>query len=449
VIVDPPTADTASRPREPSAVARDLQRRAHAAIPGGAHTYAKGDDQYPSIAPPVLVRGRGARVWDVDGNQFVEYGGGLRANVLGHAHPEVVDAVQRTAALGTNFVRPTALEVEAAEDLLDFIGRPSWMAKFTKNGSDADDAAVRLARAVTGRTRIAQCSDHPFYSVHDWFIGTTEMDAGIPREVADLTVGFRYGDLEDLERVLAAGDVAAVVMEAAKYEDPPEGYLAGVRAACDRWGAMFVLDEMVTGLRWPDRTAMQHYGAEPDLVTFGKALGNGFAVSALVGRAEHMRLGGLDHEHDRVFLLSYTHGAESTGLAAARAVMAACRRADLGTAMARAGERLRDALVPVLDAAGVHGPIGLVGPGQNMVFTTAGADGAPSQSFRALLMQELIRGGVIGPSLVNSTAHDDDDLERTVEAFAAAAVVYGRALEDGAAAHLVGAPTKPVFRRRN
>lgn len=433
---------------EPSAQARALQRRAHAAIPGGAHTYAKGDDQYPVIAPPVLVRGKGARVWDLDGNEFVEYGGGLRANVLGHAYPPVVAAVQRAAALGTNFVRPTALEVETAEDLLDFIGRPDWMVKFTKNGSDADNAAVRLARAVTGKQVVAYCHDHPFFSVEDWFISTTPMDAGIPPDVAALTRGFAYGDLADLRRVLDCGEVAAVVMEAARQEDPPVGYLDGVRRACDAAGALFVLDEMITGLRWPGRTALQRYGVEPDLVAYGKALGNGFSVAALAGRAEHMRRGGFDHPHDRVFLLSYTHGAESTGLAAARAVMAAYREEDAGEVMARTGDRLRQTMTSIISEAGLTGCLGVTGPGQNLVYSTADADGVPSQLFRALFMQELIRHGVIGPSLVLSAAHGKAELDRTADAVAAAAVVYGRALQDGVSAHLIGGPTKPVFRRR-
>lgn len=445
----PRMAASSDRPAAPSDAARALQARAHRAIPGGSHTYAKGDDQFPANAPPLLVRGQGARVWDTDGNEYVEYGGGLRANVLGHARPEVVEAVQRAATLGTNFVRPAVVELQAAEDLLDFVGRPDWMAKFTKNGSDANAAAIRLARAVTGRDRVAYCRSQPFFSVDDWFIGTTPMDAGIPSAATRLVEAFDYGDLAGLDLLLDGREVAAIVMEAAKYADPPAGWLDGVRALCDRTGTLLILDEMITGLRWPGRTAMQHYGIDPDLATYGKALGNGFAVSALIGRAAHMQLGGLDHDGDRVFLLSYTHGAEHTGLAAAQAVMACIRKEDAGVVLADRGTALADALRCVSRDAGVADHLTVVGPGQNLVFGTADAAGEPSQEMRALFMQELVRGGVLGPSLVNSVAHGAVEHEITVAAWATAAMSYARALESGPRAFLVGPPTKPVFRRRN
>src|SRR5690606_26491675 len=133
--------------------------------------------------PPFLVRGQGPWVFDADGRRYIEYGSGLRSVTLGHAHPAVVEAVSRAVADGTNFVRPSTLELEAAEDLLDFLGRPGWMVKFGKNGSDCTSAAVRLARAATGRDVVAVCADHPFFSVDDWFIATTPMDAGIPQAV--------------------------------------------------------------------------------------------------------------------------------------------------------------------------------------------------------------------------------------------------------------------------
>ncbi|MFD8935816.1 aminotransferase class III-fold pyridoxal phosphate-dependent enzyme, partial [Streptomyces sp. NPDC059578] len=158
---------------------RRANERLHALIPGGAHTYAKGDDQYPEDLAPVISHGRGAHVWDVDGNRYVEYGSGLRSVSLGHAHPRVIEAVRRQLDRGSNFVRPSIVEVDAAERFLATVPTAE-MVKFAKNGSDVTTAAVRLARAVTGRSRVAICGDHPFLSVDDWFIGTTPMSAGIP-----------------------------------------------------------------------------------------------------------------------------------------------------------------------------------------------------------------------------------------------------------------------------
>jgi glutamate-1-semialdehyde 2,1-aminomutase len=208
-----------------------------------------------------------------------------------------------------------------------------------------------------------------------------------------------------------------------------------------------VLDEMITGLRWPGRSALQRYGVEPHLATYGKALGNGVAVSALVGVPELMARGGLETDEERVFLLSTTHGASSIGLAAAQAVMAEVRRVDVGAAMAAHGADLAEQLRAASAAAGVGEHLVVEGPGQNLVFGTRDADGRPSQWFRALAMQELCRGGVLGPSLVLCAAHDAADTDRTVEAWAAAARTYARALEDGVERHLVGGPTRPVFRR--
>src|SRR6185295_17680746 len=181
----------------------------HRVIPGGAHTYAKGDDQYPADTLPILVRGEGARVWDADGNEMLEYGMGLRAVSLGHAFAAVNDAAARQMQLGSNFCRPSALELESAEALLALVGGD--MVKFAKNGSDVMNAAVRLARAHTGRDLVVVCADHPFFSTGDWFIGATPMNAGVPSAVRELTLKFRYNDLSSLEALFDAhpGQIAA------------------------------------------------------------------------------------------------------------------------------------------------------------------------------------------------------------------------------------------------
>ncbi|MFD4432981.1 glutamate-1-semialdehyde 2,1-aminomutase, partial [Nocardia sp. NPDC058497] len=284
-----------------------IQARLHDLVPGGAHTYARGADQYPEQMAPILVRGKGARVWDVDGNEFVEYGMGLRSVTLGHGYEPVVRAATLAAADGMSFSRPTELELLAAQDFLDLVPGAD-MVKFAKNGSDATSAAVRLARAVTGRTTIAVC-DQPFFSVDDWFIGTTDMASGIP---AVDTVKFAYNDLDALAATLAGDTVAAVFLEAATaMAEPIPGYLEGVRGLCDRHGALLVFDEMITGFRWSAGGAQAVYGVTPDLSCWGKAMGNGFPISALAGKREYMELGGLRTERDRVFLLSTTHGPET------------------------------------------------------------------------------------------------------------------------------------------
>jgi glutamate-1-semialdehyde 2,1-aminomutase len=408
-----------------------LQARLHEIVPGGAHTFAKSSDQYPEGMAPVLVRGRGARVWDVDGNEFVEYGMGMRAVTLGHGYGPVVEAVRATIGDGVSFTRPTELELAAAEDFLALVPAAD-MVKFCKNASDATGAAVRLARAATGRELIAVCGDQPFFSSQDWFVGTLPIDTGVPESVRALVRPFRYNDLGSLEAVLSAAPVACVMLEAATaLAEPAPGFLEGVRTLCDRYGAVFVLDETITGFRWAAGGAQSVYGVAPDLSTWGKGMGNGFSVAALAGRRELMELGGLRTDRPRVFLLSSTHGAETTGLAAFRAVVRAYTEGDPVGVMERQGRLLADGVNAAAADAGIAEHLSVVGRPSCQVFRTTDADGQPSQAMRTLFLQEILRHGVLGQSYVISAAHTDADVERTVAAARAATVAYRTALETG------------------
>ncbi len=433
-----------------SSVQEDLRERLHAAIPGGAHTYAKGDDQWPANAPALLVRGQGCRVWDAEGNEFVEYGMGLRAVGLGHAYPAVVNAAEAALRDGSNFTRPALVELECAEAFLDIVSGAD-MVKFTKDGSSANTAAVKLARASTGRDLVVLCSHHPFFSYDDWFIGTTSIDAGIPAAVADLTLTFPYNDLASLERLFAEhpGRIACVVLEPEREESPLDGFLQGVADLCHREGAVLVLDEMITGFRWRLGGAQAEYGVVPDLSTFGKAMANGFAVSALAGRRDLMERGGIRGEGPRVFLLSTTHGAETHGLAAAIATMDVYRERDVIGRLHEVGRLLRTEVEAAIAAAGVEDFVGVGGRDSNLGYRTLDQDGRPSQPFRTLFLQELVRGGILAPSFVVSYAHDEEAVQQTVAAVADALAVYRRALDDGVERYLVGPSVKPVYRRFN
>ncbi len=426
---------------------RQVAERLHTLVPGGAHTYAKGDDQYPEGMAPIIESGRGCRVRDVDGLEYVEYGAGLRSVTLGHAEPRVLEAAMGAMRRGTNFVRPSVIEAEVAETFVELI-EAAEMVKFAKNGSDVTTAAVRLARAFTGRDLVAVCDDQPFFSTDDWFIGHTAMPSGIPSAVRDLTVGFRYNDLASVRAMFAQhpGAIAAVVLEPATAVEPAPGFLAGLRDLCTAEGTLLVLDEMITGFRWHHRGAQHLYGVAPDLTTFGKAMGNGFAIAALAGRRDVMALGGLRHDRERVFLLSGTHGAETHALAAARAVIRIYETEDVCGRLAERGERLAAGIRDAAREAGVEDRFVLLGRPCNMVYATLDADGARSQAFRTLFLQETIERGVLAPSFVIGAAHDDAALEQTVNAVGEALRVYRRALEDGVEQHLQGRPVKPVMR---
>ncbi len=425
-----------------------LQERSHALIPGGAHTYARGDDQYPEAAPAFIQRGKGCHVWDVDGNEFIEYGMGLRAVTLGYAYEPVIQAAYQQMLLGSGFTRPSPMEIECAEELLGMLGYDG-MVKFGKNGSDATSGAIRLSRAYTGRDLIAICGDHPFFSVDDWFIGTTAMNAGIPQAIRDLTLKFRYNDPASIQALFDQypGQIACLIMEPATFMEPEDGFLEKAKELCHANGAVLIFDEMITGFRWPDNFGQIHYGVQPDLCTLGKAMGNGFSVAALVGRREIMELGGLQHDKERVFLLSLTHGSELACLAVGLEVMKIYQTENVVERMLELGERLISGINREIENLGIGDHFKLLGRPSNLIYATRDQDQQPSQPFRTLFLQETLKRGVIMPSLVVSRAHGDQDIAHTVEAVGEALDIYRRALSDGVEKYLVGRPVKPVFRQ--
>ncbi len=429
---------------------RILQKRIHEVIPGGCHTYAKGDDQFPLLAPGFIVRGKGAHVWDVDGNEYIEYGMGCRAVGLGHAFPRVVAAAMQELANGSNFTRPAPIELACAEEFLGMIDGAE-MVKFAKDGSDVTSAAVKLARAVTGRDYVALCADHPFFSTYDWFIGTTEINAGIPEVVKSLSLKFRYNDIESLQALFRQypGKIAGVILEPAKYDDPRDNFLHRAQQLCRANGALFILDEMITGFRYHNGGGQKLYDIVPDLSTFGKALANGFSVSALAGKREIMELGGLYHNKERVFLLSTTHGAETHALAAAIATMQTYQTEPVIDTLYERGEQLREGLNQVIGRHGLQDYVQVIGRPCNLVFATLDQELRPSQAFRSLFMQETIKRGVLGPSLVISYSHSEADIQKTIEAWDGALAVYRMALEEGVGKYLVGPPTQIVYRKYN
>jgi glutamate-1-semialdehyde 2,1-aminomutase len=440
-----PTAPARSSERS-----RELNERLRRAVPGGAHTYAKGDDQFPEGCAPIMERGSGCRAWDVDGNEYIEYGIGLRAVTLGHGYPAVTHAVASQLEHGTNFVRPSRLELEAAETFLALVTRAE-MVKFTKDGSTANTAAVKLARAFTGRERVALCVDHPFFSYDDWAMVATPVRGGIPADVEHLTLTFHYNDLESVEELLRRhpGEIACFVLEPERTAPPADGFLTRLQELLRADGALLVFDENVTGFRWHIGGAQEVHGITPDLSTWGKGIANGFALSALAGRREVMELGGLDHDRERVFLLSTTHGAEHVGLAAGIATMTTYATEPVIETLDARGNRLRAGVEEVARAHGVQDHFTVAGRGSCLFFGTSDAAGQPSQAFRTLFLQETITRGLLAPSFVVSYSHGEDDVDRTVEIVDAALQTYAGALEDGVERFLRGRPVQPVYRRFN
>lgn len=441
--------------------------RLNAVIPGGAHTYSRGSDQHPSNAPQILERGEGAYVWDPDGRRYLDYGMALRAVTLGYANPRVNAAAVREIERGNNLTLPSLTELNAAE-LITSIIPGAEMVKFAKNGSNATTAAVKIARAHTGKRYVCIPRQQPFFSFDDWFIGTTPITRGVPEPHYASTLVFDYGDLASLEKLFTehAGEIACVMLEPATtltpcsscprpltYDAPcthSTNFLHAVQSLCRKNGALFILDEMITGFRWHLKGAQSFFGVTPDLSTFGKGMANGFSVAAVVGRREVMEVGSINHPgRERTFLLSTTHGGEMAGLGAFVETVRVYQELDVCRHLWAYGAKLRDGLTQLAQEKGLGEHFVMDGEAIGLNYVTRDRDRNPSLPLRTLFSQEMVRGGVLIPWIAVSLSHGEKELELTLQAARAALEVFGRALEAGVEKYLEGPAIKPVFRRHN
>ena len=299
------------------------REKIHGLIPGGAHTYSKGDDQFPLRSPAAIAYGKGAFVWDIDGNKYLDCSMGLTSVGLGHAYEPVIERVKKELDNGVNFQRPSYLEMETAERFLEIVPQHQ-MIKFAKNGSTVTTAAVKLARAYTGRKLVAFPYDHPFYSYDDWFIGKTNCNLGVPNEISDLSVTYKSDNLHSLQELFEKypNQIACVISEPEKNWGLPKNYLQQAIDIIHKEGALYIQDEMITGFKTDFPGSIKKYNVVPDLATWGKGIANGFSFCALTGKKEIMELGGITKKGaEKVFLISTTHGGETHSLAAAMATI--------------------------------------------------------------------------------------------------------------------------------
>jgi glutamate-1-semialdehyde 2,1-aminomutase len=450
----------------------DYSARLHAVIPGGAHTYSRGDDQYPANAPAILASGKGCYVYDADGNEYLDYGMALRAVTIGYGYKDVAEAAFAEILKGNNLTRASVTELTAAERLLELFPGMD-MVKFGKNGSTVTSAAVKLARAYTGRAHVAFPEEQPFFSYDDWFIGSTAMDKGVPADGRPLSLKFKYNDIASLQRLFDAhpGQIACVIMEATTYIPPctsdackgnrtrtvcrtcPERgttFLHDVKNLCHKNGAVFILDEMITGFRWHLNGAQYFFDIEPDLATFGKGMANGFAVAALTGKREIMEQGGITKNgQERVFLISTTHGAEMCGLGALVKTIELYKQLGVTDHLWAYGAKFIDQMNALAAECGIGEYFSAEGYPCSPYYFTRDAHGKASLEFRTLFAQEMMKHRILLPWIALAHAHGDAELSRTLEAARSAFRVYAQALESGVEKFLVGSAVKPVFRKHN
>lgn len=430
---------------------REFSSRIHDLIPGGAHTYSKGDDQFPINAPASITHGKGAHIWDLDGNEFIDCSMGLTSVCIGHGYEPVAQAVCEAAFKGTNFQRPAAIELEAAKMFLETT-QSGDMVKFAKNGSTVTTAAVKLARAFTGRNRVAIAREHNFFSYDDWFIVTTPCNRGISSKVQEMTAAFSYNNYESVEALFSSNDhdIACLIMEPVKFDFPRDSFLHKVAELCKDRGVLLILDEMVSGFKWSLQGAHNYYGVKPDMSTWGKGIANGFSACALTGRADIMELGGIRRKgEDKLFLISTTHGAETTGLAAMMATIQSFKQHGMIESNWVRGEALKQRLEQIVIKHGLKSALQLLGPPCLFGLTCRNSAGATENTYRTLMMQEMIARGVLFQGLFYPTwSHQQPEMDHISMAFDESCATYRKAIDAGTTdGFLIGEPIKAVFRK--
>lgn len=416
--------------------------RSQRVIPGCSQTFSKGATQYvKGVAPIFLQRGKGCRVWDVDGNEYIDYVQGLLPNILGYANDQVNAAVAAQAGSGHSFSLPHPLEVELAERLIRLIPCGE-MVRFGKNGSDATSGAIRAARAYTGRERVACCGYHGW---QDWYVGSTTRNAGVPRAVRALTHPFRYNDLGSLETLLQQypGEFAAVIMEPVNFVEPEAGFLQSVRDVAHKHGALLIFDEICSGFHFGMGGAQKLFGVTPDLACFGKAMGNGYPISCVLGRVEVMRI------FEEIFF-SFTFAGEVGSMAAAMKVLDVLENTDALLQMEENGRILQDGINAMAASAKLGGRIQCVGRPQWSLMKFYDAAHNESPLLKNLFQQEAVKRGILFLATHNmTTAHDRDSVHQTLETYAEVIKTIAAWLQDSDPSRFLEGPmSQPVFRVR-
>lgn len=437
------TATAEAAPPLPLDKSFEWLNRSEKVIPGGAQTYSKSWRHHiRGVTPIFLENGRGAIVTDVDGNQYVDLIQGLLPNILGYAHDEVDRAAHERACHGHSFSLPHPIEVELAEIICRLIPCAE-MVRYGKNGSDATAGAVRVARAYTGREHVAVCGYHGW---QDWFIGTTSRNAGVPQAVRELAHPFPYDDPDALETLLSSrpGQFAAVIMEPVSFVWPTPGYLEKVKEITHRHGALLIFDEICSGFHFGLGGAQKLFGVLPDLATFGKAMGNGWPISCIVGRRDVMKV------FEDAFV-SFTFAGDVSAMAAAVKVLEILEAGDAYARMTAAGTKLFDGARVMAAAAGLEDTFRLKGHPHWSHFSFVDQNGADDPATRALWVQEVTRRGVLILTTFNiSAALDEAAVNTVLTAFAHAfkRVSEARRLGISPEAWLDGPVPVPAFRAR-
>jgi glutamate-1-semialdehyde 2,1-aminomutase len=416
--------------------------RAERTIPLGSQTFSKSRTQYPvGISPLYAIKAKGAEIWDLDGNKYIDLVSALASVTFGYGDKGVERAVAKQLKLGVSMSLPGVLEAEVAELIVEMVPSAE-MVRFGKNGTDATTAAIRLARAYTGRDHIIVCGYHGW---QDWYIGSTTRNKGVPGSVSDLTHKFDYNNIESLKSILNEyeGTIAAVIMEPMNVTYPEQGFLQLVQQATHEAGALLIFDETITGFRFARGGAQELFGVTPDLSTFGKGMANGFPLSAVVGRRDVMM------EMEEIFF-SGTFGGELLSLAAAKVVLQRQLNEDLCTQLYRNGQDLSDQTERAIAENGLDKVLRISGHHSWRFLNWSPTEKYSVDEIKTFFMQEAYKRGLLVLSTHNITlAHKPNLVSRTSQIYFDVFRELNRVIDSRVLRNELNVePLKPLFKVR-
>ncbi len=406
-------------------------------IPSVTQTLAKGPSQYvKGVAPKYLQRGKGSHVWDVDGNEYIDFNMGIGPLSLGYAYDKVDNAIKAQLNNGITFSLMHPLEVEVAELISDVVPNAESV-RFSKTGADVTSAAIRLARAYTGKDKVLCCGYHGW---HDWYISVTDRNKGIPAKTSELTFTFSYNNISSVIDSID-NNTACVILEPFVFEKPKNNFLHDLREVCSANNVILIFDEMWTGFRISLGGAQEYFGVNADLACFSKAVANGMPISILTGKKEIMKL--LEKE---VFFYT-TFGGEALSLAAAKATVEEIRDKNVIAYLAMQGKKLKEGYNNIVQSLEIT-YTGCSGFDCRTIITFDSSAGNPFE-MKSLVQQEMIKRGILWGGFHNiSFSHSDEDVEYTLKAYEDVLPILKKAVDEkNVTGYLKGKPVEPVFRK--
>lgn len=406
-------------------------------IPAVTQTLAKGPGQnIKGVAPKYLQKGKGAHVWDVDGNEYIDLLMAIGPLSLGYAYDKVDEAIRKQLQDGITFSLMHPLEVEVAELIHQLIPNAESI-RYSKTGADVTSAAVRVARAFTGREKILCCGYHGW---HDWYIGVTDRNKGIPKSTQDLTFTFNYNDIQSVKDSIDS-DTAAVILEPFVFEEPKNNFLQELREVCTTNGTLLIFDEMWTGFRIAVGGAQEYFGIKADLACFSKAVANGMPISILTGRKDIMSL----LEKDVFFFTTF--GGEALSLAATKATIDELKEKNVPAQLAKQGKKLKDGYNKIAQELDMSYSK-CSGYDCRTIMTFDPSAGNPLE-MKSLVQQEMIKRGILWGGFHNmSFSHSDEDVEYILKVYNEVLPILKQAVDEkNVKGYLRGEPVEPVFRK--